>query len=85
MLELKDNEQTQIVLTLDIVKEQLKIWYGNFEASVLSSTNPYSQKSTFYKELMAMNSEQQKVFLKNKMEHNVRVFAFPIKDVIRCR
>lgn len=40
-----DQKLTPQIISLDLVKKQLKVWSKNFEQSILSALNPYSYRA----------------------------------------
>ena len=46
------------ILTLDLVKQEIKIWQGNFKELVLTKTNPYSKNSIHRGRLTQMDNKE---------------------------
>ena len=54
----KDEAFKPIILTLDLVKQEVKIWQGNFKELVLTNNNPYSRNSIHSGKLAQLSNKE---------------------------
>ena len=72
-------------LTLDLVKQEIKIWQGNFEELVLTSSNPYSRNSIHYAKLALLDNKSQQAYIKSHITLKVKVVAYSVKEIQKCQ